>query len=325
MPYAVSVKDFDAIEGEWQELLTSCPAGGIFVTPQFQRVWWRHFGGDSQLAVSSVRDGDRLLGIAPLMLRGDVLSFVGGSDLFDYRDFVVRGGEESAFFAGLWDHLVDLPWSMMELGELPEGSPTLEHLPPLADGSGMKVEVSEEEATPVAALPASWDEYLGGLRKKDRHEVRRKLRRLESAEAPNQYICDNPETLESCMQDFFRLLRASKPEKDEFMTPARERFFVDIALELAPKGQFKLYFLEIGGVRVASCICLDYCDEYLLYNSGYDPDYSALSVGLLNKVLCIREAIEEGRHSFNFLKGTERYKYHLGGKSQPVHRLVVRR
>ena len=29
-------------------------------------------------------------------------------------------------------------------------------------------------------LPATWDEYLGTLSKKDRHELRRKLRRLES-------------------------------------------------------------------------------------------------------------------------------------------------
>ena len=76
---------------------------------------------------------------------------------------------------------------------------------------------------------------------------------------------------------------------------------------------------------MASCICFDYAGSYLLYNSGYDPNYSALSVGLLNKALCVRDAIEKGRDTFNFLKGSERYKYNLGAKDMAVRSMVVRR
>ena len=76
---------------------------------------------------------------------------------------------------------------------------------------------------------------------------------------------------------------------------------------------------------MASCICFDYADTYLLYNSGYDPEYSSLSVGLLNKAFCIKEAIEVGRDTFDFLRGTERYKYDLGGKNSSVYQMVIRR
>ncbi len=122
------------------------------------------------------------------------------------------------------------------------------------------------------------------------------------------------------MDDFFPLMRASSHDKDDFLTPEREDFFKKLALELAPRGQFKLYFLEVDGVRVASCICFDYAGTYLLYNSGYDPEFSTLSVGLLNKALCLKEAIEEGRECFDFLRGNERYKYDLGGKTVPYFR-----
>jgi CelD/BcsL family acetyltransferase involved in cellulose biosynthesis len=50
-----------------------------------------------------------------------------------------------------------------------------------------------------------------------------------------------------------------------------------------------------------------------------------LSVGLLNKALCIREAIEEGRRAFDFLRGSERYKYDLGGTDRLLYRIAVRR
>ena len=319
------MEDFDSIQDEWERLLPSCSTNTVFVTPGWQRVWWQHFGGTSELHILSVRDGDRLVGIAPLVLKGETVSFVGDGDLFDYLDFVVPRGSEAPFYAALWDHLTELDWHTLDLSSLPQGSPTLAFVSASATMAGATVDVAEEEVTPIVCLPSSWDEYLARLTRKDRHELRRKLRRLERADSPCQYICSDPDTLPSHMQDFFRLLRASSADKMAFLTPEREGFFLDIALELTSRDQFKLYFLEVKGVRVAACICFDYANSYLLYNSGYDPTYSDLSVGLLNKALCIRDAIEGGRRLFNFLKGTERYKYNLGGKNQSVYRLVAHR
>ena len=325
MTHSVRVGDFTTMNDEWEGILPLSSTNTIFVTPWWQRVWWRHFGEGYDLCILSVSDDDGVAGIAPLMLKGGVASFVGDKDLFDYLDFLVPRGKEEIFYNTLWDHVQGLAWDTLDLSSLPEDSPTLKYLPPLVERSGYAVEVAHEEMTPVAALPSTWDDYLLGLSKKDRHELRRKLRRLERADSTCQYVCNDVDALPGCMQDFFRLLRASSDDKLAFLTPERESFFIDVALELAPKHQFKLYFLEVDGVRVASCICFDYAGSYLLYNSGYDPSYSALSVGLLNKALCIRDAIEDGRDTFNFLKGSERYKYNLGAKNMAVHTLVVRR
>ena len=325
MSYSVRVEDFDSIQQEWERLLPSCSTNTIFVTPWWQRLWWRHFGDGAALRILSVRHDDDLAGVAPLSQRDGVMSFLGDTDLFDYGDFLVRRGNEEIFYDILCDFLVELDWHTLVLKSLPQGSPTLTYIPSLAESKGFSAEVVEEDMAPVAALPASWDEYLAGLTRKDRHELRRKLRRLENADSTRQYTCESPETIARCMEDFLRLLRASGRDKIEFMTPEREAFFLDVARELTPRGQFKLYFLEVNDVRVASSICFDYAGAYLLYNSGYDPDYSSLSVGLVNKALCIRDAIEEGRHSFDFLRGTERYKYDLGGQSRAIYQLVVRR
>ena len=133
------------------------------------------------------------------------------------------------------------------------------------------------------------------------------------------------DSLADSMGDFFRLLRASRDDKRAFMTDERERFFIDVAREASERGVFNLYFLEVDGERVAGCICFDWGGDYLLYNSGYDPAHSRLSVGLLNKALSMRSAIEGGRGVFNFLKGNERYKYNLGGRDAPVFDLTIAR
>ena len=325
MPATVETTDFDQIEEQWEELLPVSITNTVFVTPWWQKIWWEHFGTDSQLRIYAVRNGNRLLGIAPMRLREGVLSFLGDTDLFDYHDFVVLRDAEEAFYEALCDHLAGADWHTMHLGSLPEGSPTLKYMMRMGDGNDLSIVVSDEDKAPVAELPSSWEEYLAGLKRHDRHELRRKLRRLEKAGAPQQYTSNSLGSLTDSMADFFRLLRSSGPEKATFLTDARERFFLDVASELASRGQLRLYFLEVGGRRVASCICFDYGGAYLLYNSGYDPEYASLSVGLLNKALCIQEAIERGRGRFDFLRGTERYKYNLGAVDRVVYRMVARR
>lgn len=338
-------EDFYGILNEWEALLPHTPANTIFVTPWWQRLWWERYGsrgngdngnGGGELQIIAVRRGGgnsgggedgngELLGIAPLMTDGGDLSFLGDTDLFDYHDFLVRDGCETEFYGAMWASALRMDWDTMRLKSLRESSAALRLLPELAAEQGYKTEISEEDVSPFKTLQPSWDEYLSSLRKKDRHELRRKLRRLENSAAVNQYAYADADEIAAAMPDFFRLMRASSPDKDGFLTPEREAFFHALAQELAPRGQFKLFFMEIDGERAAACICFDYGGDFLLYNSGYDPEYSALSVGLLNKALCIRDAIENGRRAFDFLRGNERYKYNLGGENQTVHELVIHR
>jgi len=318
-----TTNNFSSVLAEWETLLPRCQANTIFLTPLWQKIWWEHFGEGYDLQIISIYKNGEPIGIAPLTLQNNILTFVGDTDLFDYHDFIVADGEEDPFYSALTDHISKLEWSKISLKSIRQDSPTLHYLQAFAKTNGYTCKISEEDTAPTTNLSQTWDDYLMGLNKKHRHELRRKLRRLEKAETSQQYICNNLTSIEADMQDFFRLHKASSPDKMEFMTLQRQKFFLDTALNLIPRNQFKLYFLEIDSVRVASCICFNYAGSYLLYNSGYDTNYSHWSVGLLNKALCLRDAIEDGQHTFDFLRGSERYKYELGGKDCFVFELKI--
>ena len=325
MPHSVQVGDFESLRDQWEGLLPQCANDTTFVTPWWQETWWRHFGSGKQLSIMSVHAGERVVGVAPMMASEGTVAFLGGTDLFDYHEFVVAPDDEEAFFKAVCDHLLTLDWHTVDLRSISQDSPTLKRFPALMEERGVKVEVTEEDKVPLSMLPSSWEGYVAGLSKKSRHELRRKLRRLEAADSHRQYCLLDPDAVAEGMPDFFRLLRSSGDEKREFLTPEREAFFVDAAHQLAARGQLRLYFLEVGGTRAAACICFDYAGSYFLYNSGYDPAFASLSVGLLNKALCIRDAIQEGRRSFEFLRGTERYKYDLGAEDRTICRVLARR
>ena len=325
MSNKVFLEEFNRIEGDWEQSLAHCFTNTIFVTPWFQRIWWRVFGDGSQLRILTVRDGESVIGIAPMLLSDGTLTFLGGSDLFDYHDFLVPKGNEQRFFETLFDHIGMMEWDTIDLRSVPQDSPTICFVSLIGEQMGYSLEVVKEDVVPFLDLPSTWDQYVGELPKKSRHELRRKIRRLENEGVVKQYSCTDDHSVREGMQQFFHLHKISRPDKKLFMNRDRERFFLDIALELADKGQLHLAMLELDGKCVASCISFDYLGSRLLYNSGYDPEYSNLSVGFVNKAFAIKEAISDGKHTFNFLRGAERYKYDLGAKDSTVYRLVLRR
>ena len=325
MTLKVAREEFPQIRDDWDALLHSSCRATVFQTQLWHHVWWQELGGHAELYLTSLREDGALVGLAPLMYRKDVLTFFGDTDLWDYHDILVARGKEANFYPALFDFLLQQPWTKIDLLSLRQDSSALTYLPDLAKAHGYTVEVSEEDVSPGVALPSTWDGYLEGLSRKNRHELLRKLRRLEKESQYRYYAVESVSALEGALQDFFLLMRDSRQDKAMFLTHEREQFFRYMAEELASANLLRLFFLEISGQRVASAMCFDYGETRFLYNSGYNPGYSSLSVGLLLKALCLRHAIEEGKGYFDFLRGNERYKYDLGAKDVNLYRLVIQR
>ena len=320
-----SFPSIEEAEPAWEQVLGASDATTLFLTPWWQKTWWKHFGGGAELAVHVVSDDQGPIGVAPLVSSDGVLELLGATDLFDYRDFIVERGREEDFCAALLDHLPELDWHTLRMESVREESPTLRTLGKVAESAGMSVEIEPEDVAPVALLPATWEEYVSGLSKKDRHELRRKIRRLHGAGEVTRSVCSAPEQIPGMMDVFLRLHRASSPDKAEFMTAEREAFFLDAVTEASRRGRLRLEELALDGTPVASCLGFDYAGSFLLYNSGYDPEYSKLSVGIVSKALAIEGSIESGDGAFDFLRGSEDYKYRLGGRDRQVYRVIVRR
>jgi CelD/BcsL family acetyltransferase involved in cellulose biosynthesis len=155
--------------------------------------------------------------------------------------------------------------------------------------------------------------------------VRRKLRRLEQGNAVNYLTVTEPEKMPPAMESFFSLFQLSNPEKASFMTGQKREFFTAMVSSLAEKGNIRLSFLEVDGVRASATLCFDYNKDIYLYNSAFNPAYSPLSVSLLLEVNDIQDAVKNGKKRFDFLSGNEPYKYDLGGQDVPVSRCVISR
>ncbi len=317
--YNVTLETLENLAALWKDpaagLKWSCP----FMLPPWLETWWRHFGGGWQPYITVVRDGQQVIGIAPLKARDNAVSIIGSKDVCDYLDFIVAPGREDDFARTLLDRLLEKGVRQLDLGLLRPDSYVLTRFAPLAAQRGCNVATKPEDVTYEMELPADWEAYLQTLNTKQRHEVRRKLRRLP--EGGNvEFALERPASAPpELMDDFMHLFSLARDdEKAAFMTPGMEAFFRSLAQAMAAESLLRLGVLRLDRHSVAMVICFDYNGVIYLYNSGFDPQHTALSVGLLSKVLSIKQSIEEGKRRFEFLKGNEVYKHHLGGLELPL-------
>jgi len=311
--------DLERWAPSWEGLINRHPRPYIFYSPGFIKAWQEELAPSAPLTLLAVHRGEEALAIAPLIDQGREMRLAGDPQVFDYMDLIIDPAAEEEALVQLLNTLVSLPWEQFILWGLHEASYTRQALPQLAPKMGLLCHEEVEAVCPQVTLPPSWEEYLAALPRKDRHELERKLRRLLRLGEPELEVHITPQERAQAMDDFLRLHRISRAEKAQFMTEQMERFFRRIAL-LAPA---RLYFLRLQGQRVASLLCFMAKDTLQLYNSGFDPDYSHLAVGLLSKALLVKEAIAQGLRYVDFLRGAEPYKYSLGARDVKVYRLTL--
>lgn len=316
MSYSLTRETFASIVPAWRQL--SLHAGAeIFATPGWLEIYWQTLGKGRESYLCAVRDGDAVIGVAPLSLNENRASFMGSPDVCDYQGFTVARGRESDFFNTLLHTLTESGIASMDLLSLRPDSTVLTSLAGIARERGLAVSCEPQGVSLELDLPPTWDEYLAMLDAKQRHEVRRKLRRLSEV-GEVDYVVQEGDGSGEGIDLFLRLFRETSQEKATFMTAEMESFFRSVATAMTEEGLLRIGILKIDARPVAGVMCFDYRRTIYLYNSGYDPAYASLSVGLLAKILCIKDSIQMGSKRFDFLKGSEVYKYRLGGKEIPL-------
>ncbi len=315
-------------EATWNRLVAGSHTCVPFLTWQFQTTWWRSLG-QGALHLLGLQDAAAdWIGALPLYetetVDGPVLRLVGGVDVADYLDIIAVAGHEEAAWKAVLAALPDGGWRAVDLRPVPAASPTAALLPALARSAGLGCRIERAERCPVIDLPDSWDAYLARLSGKDRHELRRKLRRAEGAQARIE-VARTPAGIAAFMDSFLALHRKSKVGKARFMDERMEAFFREVGGALAGAGWAALWLLWLEEQPAAALFCLEYGGTVALYNSGFDPAARALSPGVVLIARTVEDAIHRGFRRYDFLRGDEPYKYGFGAVPTDVLRITLDR
>lgn len=331
------IEDFSGIKKEdWDALLVLSETNVPFLRYGFQESWWRHKGGgewpqDSQLMLAAGYEGGRLVGIAPLFSPAGTqqkkLVFIGSIEISDYLDIICLPDHKEGFIQALLNFVEkDLPEiEKIDLVNIPEESTTINMVKNLVRKTGWQTNIDQAYHTPAIRLAGDWDTYLAGIDKKQRHEIRRKMRRAdENSDTMKWYVVSERENLDSEIEAFFSMMEMDH-DKRKFLTPEMRAQMRDIMQWAFEERFLQLAFLQIDKGKASAYLSFDYNDHILVYNSAFDYEYSEFSPGWVLLSYLIRHAIEAGKTNFDFMRGDETYKYRFGAEDGFVMRVQITR
>jgi CelD/BcsL family acetyltransferase involved in cellulose biosynthesis len=305
----------------WRALVDSDPDATFFHDPRWLKLYWEEFGAASLQVAVVERDG-RDVAAAAFDLAGGTLTWLGGFEVTDYMGPVGPREDRAAAVRELMAAICDRDdWRAADLAGLPERGGWLPALRDAARDVGLQPTVDDGGVAPFLTLPDTYEAYLAALPSKQRHEIRRKERRLRERHPDAAVVDAQPDTVSDAMATFIDMHRSSSGEKGKFMAPGMELFFQRFGRELLPDGTLRLSFLEEDGTAMAGVIGFRWRDRFLLYNSAYDHRFAGAAPGMVLVAEMIRLAIEEGCDGFDMLTGDLPYKYRFGARPRRLGRL----
>lgn len=261
--------------------------------------------------------------------------FFGATYHADYATILASPADLPGVCRAFAEHLVGRPsadWDVVDLRRLRCGDPTADALAAALGAhevaQGWTLNVEREDVCPVVTLPAeaTMDDYLATLGKKERHEIRRKVRRAEAVGAISLVESADPR---ADLDIFIDLHQRRWGDDGLFPDTAgglQSRVFFGRLFQLLGRdGPLHLTFLCVGERRIAAGVHFETPDGYLYYNAGVDPEARELSPGVVMVHAYVQRAIDAGVRRMDFLRGDEPYKYEWGAVDEPIQRLLVRR
>ena len=328
-----SFDDLVPLAPAWNDLVAAGVTDTPFLRYEYLATWWSTLGGgewpeSAKLALVVASENGQLRGIAPLFLNGSALMLLGSVEISDYLDLIVRPEVLPAFVTDLLDWLdqsYPAAWSLLNWVNLPEASPTLTALRAESVKRGWGYSEEIYLPAPSISLPGDFETYLESLDKKQRHEIRRKIRRAEeSGRGVRWYIVEDRETLDGEMEAFIQLM-AHAPDKETFLTPAMRAQLKESARAAFDAGYLQLAFLEVDGEKACGYLNFDYANRIWVYNSGLDPKFMDISPGWVLLGYLLQWANDHKRSEFDFMRGDEAYKYRFGAANHHVMHVQVKR
>jgi CelD/BcsL family acetyltransferase involved in cellulose biosynthesis len=314
---------------EWERLLATNPAASAFSNRAVHEAWWIGYGAEATDISLAVYDAaGALYAYLPLMLRPDGVRYLGATYHIDYATVLIDlGKSESATAAAdaLVAHLFT-DTAALDLRRLRRGDHAHEiFMSALANNGTRAATLTIEDPAPAIDLTniTTFDEHLERIDKKDRHEIRRKVRRGEGAGVT---ITTKPHAVDD-LAEFIKLHRARWGHHGLFTDDekgARDEAFMRELFARAPEDLITLIVarnLEFGAF--AAGLFLRDATGIRYWNAGGELAARALSPGILLFAHGLQMAITERKETFDFLRGNENYKYEVGAADVDVLMVTV--
>jgi CelD/BcsL family acetyltransferase involved in cellulose biosynthesis len=304
---------FEQLEPHWNHLLERGTAGGCHSTFEWLSTWWRHFGVGRQLLLAVASEDSVVVGIAPMYVdtQRRSLHFI-GQGLSDYADVLVPEGRTDIVRALIESVLGERSsWDAVGLEELPQASPNLAVIAACFAEAGVALSEHVTVKCPYLPITATWEEFWPSLGKSFRHDRHNKMNRCRRDGLELDY--NDRRTVDSALLDEVVALsdrrRSFDTHRSPFLCHPDQEFLRDVLPLMGSRNQLRFGELRVEGRLAAFVLAYHWRGTVYDWNTQYDPDYYAYSLGRIVLATVVKQTFREGCHEFDFMRGEEDYKF----------------
>ncbi len=323
-----TTEEFAAIRKEWNDLLSVSNANSIFLTWEWAFSWWENFSNaNNTLFVLTITDDNKIVAIAPLVITKKIffgffsireIHFLGQKIVNgEYLDFIIASDcRKRKIVKFIFEYLDNHreQWDILRLTDISEGSLNMEHFANIALDRKYKFYRKLTTICPFIVLPESWQAFNLSIKKGIRNNLKKQKRRLQKQFELSFDLYDSLHINEE-LKKFWSLHEMrwkSRGLPGVFVDERKKNFYYNIAYRFSEKNWLKLWFLKINSKPVAALFGFQYNNKIYALQAGFDPKWSKYSIGQILLGNVIENAILKGCQEFDFLRGTEPYKYDWG-------------
>ena len=335
--YRVSIIDsFDkwkTMSKLWNDLLSQSRSNTIFLSWEWLNTWVEHFLYDNrQLFVLAIYDGDNLIGLAPWYLNHTTMcglsvkriEFLGTPECgSDYLDVAARKRREKDVAQAIYRFLFkDIPasWDTALLRDISSDSLFLLYFLERLERDGKHMELAPGSFCPFMALPRDTDSFLRELSQHRRQQYSRASRELEKEGEVVQRAISSGEGL-APLSEFHTLYR-QRWQKSE----TEVRFMEAFVARYFDRGLCEINLLAINNKNYAATLQLRHDKTVSLYSVVADRSFTnKISIGNYLVGQCMENAIRGGYSIYDFLKGSEEYKFYWANGGRRSLHLIFHR
>lgn len=331
-----------SLQKEWDDLVATTN-GEVFLTYDWCRVWWQHYGKKREVKVLVFREQDRIVGVVPLF-KGHLNL---GLSNFTYWRIV---GAEHTFAA---TRLPVIPRVLHEVIEaclrILRNSCDVVHFGPLAGRyeafpallaacqsvctAGRQKEwtvISRESGEQTYfEMAHDWEAQLGSLSHEQRRAMRRKYERILQSGKTIECVAATEETFRHVFSEFVdchqsNWERQGKPGHFRAW-PGSRSFHEEMAAAQLRHGRLRLYELRVDHKVIGYNYGYKFGDTYyyLLFGRKLVENEDKTDFVRIDFAEMVKRATGEGVKWFDTMRGRYEYKLHLGGKLFPIRDLFL--
>jgi CelD/BcsL family acetyltransferase involved in cellulose biosynthesis len=331
MEVAIEALQSGSFLEEWDTLARSSPAG-VFATAEWHLAVQKGFADRGRPVVAAIREGGRLLGVAPFRVRERALfreaSFLGmgegGYGLADYAGFLAAPGRERDVAQSVVAWLRDRgAWDILDLQQIPEG-PLTDAFVDAIRRAGLRSLVRRQNICHVIALPATWAEYRAGLSPGTRDWLERRPRKAERELGAKVEVVEADRLLDeyTTMRRFQAQRFGAQPEEPERRLSTVITAWLPMAQE---RGWLRMFRLTSGSRTLGILIGYEYEGAFYYYSSAFEPqsNQARYSLGASLLAAALHWSFDHGLERFDLLRGNYAYKERLGGCQRSNYRVLA--